>query len=78
MSNLTELFTWVEEDPVNGEGTIACMIPGLKELGVVTLVTRNRKIAEGPFRFAAELHARGSGHRVTLVRWSSREDLLVL
>lgn len=76
--DLTELFTWTELDPIEGEGTVACVVPFLVKIGIsapVPLVTRSRAIAYGPFADVAQLHHTKTGHRVRLVRWSVRETL---
>jgi hypothetical protein len=75
MADITELFTWTEVDPEDGEGTILALVPALPGFGPINLVTRSRTIAEGPMREVAIGHARATGHRVRLVRWTGRQDL---
>jgi hypothetical protein len=77
MTDLTELYTWTEVDPETGEGTICIILKGLEHLGPVTLQARKREIADEMGK-VAELHHRRTGHKVRLVRWTAREDLVTL
>lgn len=77
MSDLTEIYAWTEVDEDGAEGTICVVMPGMR-MGPITLVTRKRSIAEGPMQTAAEYHHQVSGHKVRLVRWTVREDLVTL
>jgi hypothetical protein len=71
----TELYIWTHTDKNGREGTICMMVSRGSAHGPLALVTRNRAMAEGPMRKAAEEHRRASGHRVRLIRWTKSEDL---
>lgn len=78
MSDIEAIYTWTEIDDKGDEGTMACVVPEMPQLGIMIMMTRRLDLAEGPFRRAADLHRERTGHKVRLVKWTNRETIVTL
>jgi len=76
MSDMETLYAWTETDPEGGEGVIFAFIPAIGIGG--PLQHRNRRIIENQFRLIAEKHAKSTGHKVRLVKFTRSETLETL
>ncbi len=76
MTDMEAIYAWTDCGPDGKEGVILAIIPllGFK----ANLQHRDRNIVETHFRSIAEGHAKVTGHKVRLVKFTREETLETL
>jgi hypothetical protein len=71
MADMEAIYAWTETDPTGGEGVIAMISKG----GLNLLLQHRDKGFAMRFRAMAQRHAKVSGHKVRLVKFTRTETI---